>query len=152
MKMEKPIKKGSPTINVRKIIRIGVIGYSAQKFNELTARAYINDTFNLLKEHFGENTDFHVYSGLTNLGIPKLAYENAVDRNWKTVGFAAKCAEEYEWFPCDSHFIVGENWGDESEAFLENIDILVKIGGGNQSQREMEMAKEKGLRVISYDI
>lgn len=151
MKMERPQKSGDKPIDVKKIIHIGVVGYSAQKFNELNAQAFINDAFNLIQNHY-ENADFVVCSGLTNLGVPKLAYDNAVGRNWRTVGYAPKCAEEYEWFPVDRHIIVGENWGDESDAFIDSLDILLKIGGGKQSQRELEMAKEKGLKILEYEV
>lgn len=39
-------------------------------------------------------------------------------------------------FPCNRQTIVGERWGDESETFLSSIDVLLRFGGGPQSQAE----------------
>lgn len=133
-------------------IKIGVVGYSAQKFKELTAKAYINDAFNLIQMHYGDEVKYQVWSGLTNLGIPKLAYENAVERKWETFGIAPRCAEKYDLFPCGVVKFVGTDWGDESQTFINNIHILVRVGGGDQSKAEVKMAQERGLQTMEYDL
>ena len=77
-------------------------------------------------------------SGLTNLGVPRIAYEEAIKLGLRTVGIACKQAEQYECFPCDEVILVGDNWGDESRAFLASIDVLLRVGGGKQSVAEYE--------------
>jgi hypothetical protein len=47
---------------------------------------------------------------------------------------------------------VGEQWGDESAAFLAAIDVLIRIGGGPQSLAEAARAKELGIRVIEREL
>ena len=42
--------------------------------------------------------------------------------------------------------------GDESVRFIEYIDCLVRVGGGKQSMKETEMAKDNGLDVFEYDL
>ena len=132
-------------------MRIGVIGYSAQKFDKKKATDLLKKSFDLVVSE-NKSDNYEVVSGLTNLGIPALAYKEAKERNWKTVGIAPKVSEEFEYFPCDDVRIVGEGWGEESETFLNSIDILVKIGGGKQSKTELSKAKDMGLKVYEYDL
>lgn len=60
---------------------------------------------------------------------------------------------DYIWFPVSSVTLVGSNWGDETESFLNSINILVRIGGGKQSMREVEMTKKmRRIDIIEYDL
>lgn len=93
-----------------------------------------------------------VVSGLTNVGVLKIAYEEARSRGWNTVGIACKRAEEHELFPVDEKIIVGENWGDESPSFLEDLDCMVRIGTGKQSIRETDELKARGKPAFEYDL
>jgi hypothetical protein len=111
---------------------VGFVGYSMQKFDESKAREYVRQAFDAAEE--ADRTSFACVSGLTNMGIPKLAYEEAVKRGWKTVGVACEKAENYDLFPVDEKVIVGKEWGDESDAFLSRIEMLVRVGGGKQSR------------------
>lgn len=115
-------------------MKIGIIGYSAQKFDEVEAKRLIE----LGLSSLGVQDYDIIVSGLTNLGIPKLTYEIAKERELKTVGIACKLAKDYECFPVDEEIIVGDNWGDESETFLNYIEALIKVGGGKQSEKEYE--------------
>ena len=132
-------------------IRVGVAGYSEQKFDKEKAKELIKKAFDEVEESHPDSK-FSCVSGLTDLGIPSLAYKEAVDRGWETVGIAAKPAEEYDLFPVDEKKIVGEDWGDESDTFLNSIDVFVKIGGGEQSKDELNKAKEKDMKVIEYEL
>lgn len=133
-------------------IKIGVVGYSMQEFDEQRAIKYIGSVFDFVEEQFPNDTKT-VISGLTDLGIPALAYREAVKREWKTKGIACSKALDYVWFPVSDVTIVGDNWGDESETFLNSINILIRIGGGEQSMRETEMAKSmKGIDVMEFDL
>jgi hypothetical protein len=115
-----------------KKMKVGVVGYSAQKFDEELAKKLI---FSGL-EKIGIDKIECIVSGLTNLGIPKIAYEIATELGLKTVGIACNLAKDYDLFPVDVKILKGDNWGDESETFLNYIDVLVKVGGGKQSEEE----------------
>lgn len=132
-------------------LEIGVVGYSAQKFNESEAERMIFEAFNQIDAQYAEKAKV-VVSGLTNIGIPALAYKEAAARGWRTVGIACSKAVEYECFPVDEEIIVGDEWGDESSTFLDTIDLLVRIGGGKQSLTETAEMKSRGKPVIEYDL
>lgn len=84
-----------------------------------------------------------IVSGLTLTGVPKLAYEYANLKSYQTVGISANRSLNTKIFPCDKIYIFGNNYGDESEYFIEYIDVLIRVGGGKQSLREVEMFKKK---------
>lgn len=58
----------------------------------------------------------------------------------------------YELFHCDEIYVFGDKFGDESRSFINGIDILYKIGGGEQSDKELKMAKEKKMQVFEYEL
>ena len=129
---------------------IGVVGYSDdKKFNHNIGYAL---TLLALEIASKDKDDIMIVSGLTNVGIPAIAYDIAKKNKWKTKGIACKLAEDYECFPVDEKEIIGDNWGDESETFLNSIDMLVRIGGGEQSEKETEMAKKRNIEVLEYDL
>jgi hypothetical protein len=119
---------------------IGVVGYSAMKFDEELAILLLARGLDVLTEG---QTDVEIVSGLTNIGIPAIVYQIATHRGYKTVGIACEKAFECELFPVDEQIITGDDWGDESEVFIERIDALLRVGGGKQSLKEVEMFKEK---------
>jgi len=126
------------------MVNVGIIGYSKQNFDKNKARENINLIYDDLQSQYSTVT---IVSGYTNLGIPKIAYEEADKRDWRTVGIACEKAEEYEVYSVDKSIIVGEEWGDESDTFLDYIQVLVKIGGGEQSDKEIEHAKRKNIPI-----
>lgn len=136
----------------RQPLKIGVVGYSGQKFNEITAKVYLKKAFNSIFENYGDQHYMIVVSGLTALGIPLLAYKEATERGWATKGIACEKVKEYELYPVDETVIFGKEWGDESPIFLNDIDILVRVGGGNQSMEETAAAHEKCIPVLEFDL
>jgi predicted Rossmann-fold nucleotide-binding protein len=133
-------------------IKIGIVGFSNEtKFKKTDGIQAVKAAFDNIQALFNDK-EIHIVSGLTNVGIPRLAYEQAVERKWKTVGIAPKEAEEYELFPVDEKIIVGKSFGDESEVFIDYIDVLVKLGGGYQSEKETEMANAQHIPVMNMDI
>jgi hypothetical protein len=127
-------------------LRIGVVGYSGRKFDEAVARAELTRIFNEeMETREADPGRIEIVSGLTNVGVPKIAYELAADFGMKTVGISASRAltADEGVFPVDKQIIVGENYGDESEEFVSYIDVLVRIGGGQQSRDEVEMFRER---------
>lgn len=89
--------------------------------------------------------EIEIVSGYTNTGIPKIAYEIADSLGLKTVGFSAKQAftNSHGLFPVAKEIIIGDKFGDESQAFVNYIDVLIRIGGGQQSRKEVELFKIK---------
>lgn len=136
-----------------KLFRIGVVGYCPPtKFDEVEATRMIREAFDKATEIIPAGSTPTVVSGLTNVGVLKIAYEEARSRGWRTEGVACKRAEEHELFPVDEKIIVGDNWGDESSRFLENLDCMVRIGTGKQSVRETDELKARGKPTFEYDL
>lgn len=137
-----------------RLFRIGVVGYSPpSKYNVRKANYLLKLGLNkILKEHNITPDQVELVSGLTDVGIPGQAYHIAKNMNMKTVGIACFKAKNFPMFPVDKKMMVGKNWGDESPLFLKYIDVLLKIGGGNQSREEMIQTKSMGKKVYVYDL
>lgn len=133
-------------------MRIGFVGYSGQEFDEVRARIKLNVIFAMIQGREEEYGEIEIVSGATNLGIHKMVYKMADMCGYKTVGIMCKEGYDYEIYPVDKLIVEGETWGDESETFLNYIDILYRVGGGNQSHKEVQMAREKGIEVKEYNI
>ncbi|MFT7121906.1 MAG: hypothetical protein ACJAZ9_002094 [Neolewinella sp.] len=43
--------------------------------------------------------------------------------------------------PVDKAILHGEKFGDESAGFVEYVDGLIRVGGGPQSRKEVELFK-----------
>lgn len=139
------------------IYYVGLVGYLSGKFDKIEARKIINDCFNVIEKSedlgdMGEKKEIQLISGLTNSGIPKIGYEEAVKKHWKTIGLSAKEAEEYDCFPVDIKLIYGEQFGDESSKFINKIDCLIRVGGGPQSLKETNMAKQRMIPVYEFEL
>lgn len=133
-------------------MKIGIVGFSRRHFDHHLARQLLEKS--ILKLAQGVNAkDVEIVSGLTNAGVPKLAYEIAQRRGFTTVGISAKraLAVRSGIFPCDKRFIVGEQFGDESGKFIAYIDCLIRVGGGPQSRKEVDMFREK-KRLAGQDV
>lgn len=138
---------------MKKSLYVGVIGFSDdKKFNKNKAKEKIKDAFDKVEAMFSYVDDFYCVSGLTDYGIPALAYREAKKRGWETMGIACEKALDMDRFPVDYSIIFGKEWGDESGTFLKNIEILVKVGGGEQSEKEFNMAMDKNIPVLVFDI
>jgi 2'-5' RNA ligase len=125
-------------------IKIGVVGFSDDDCipSEDVVVAYFHQA---LKDLGVQSSDeVIIVSGTTNMGVPKICYEEAKKLGYKTVGITAEEAKQYDLFKVDDSFFVGEKFGDESKFFLEYIDCMMKIGGGPQSIKEYKaFTKEK---------
>ena len=158
--------KNIPDIICNNPLKIGFIGYSDDTKipDKEWATANISWCLGRAKEElqyiFGHCDKFVLVSGLTDVGIHGLAYHFVTNCKHnkatyvKTVGYACSKAKDFPQFPVDEKHIIGDNWGDESNEFLKNIDALVRVGGGNQSIKEAEMFKEKypNKPIIEFDL
>ena len=129
-------------------MNIGIIGYSAQKFDEHEATQILDA---LLQPYYGLS-DVTIISGLTDLGIPAIAYRLAANNGLTTGGIACAKATHYDCFPCDWVNIIGDDWGYESKSFLNILDLLIRVGGGKQSLAEVNLAKAIGIPVIEREL
>jgi len=144
---------------LKTILKIGIVGFSRNAFDQTDARQKLSVHLEALKARHGDRP-IEIVSGYTAQGVPLIAYELATDLGMITVGFSAKQALGVRAgvFPCDKEIIVGERFGDESEAFVNYIDGLIRIGGGPQSRREVEMfralhpAEEIDRRLIEEEV
>ncbi len=133
-----------------KQIYVGVTGYSNPQFDIAKATQLIQEAYDEIEKTYG--TNINIVSGLTNEGIPAIAYQEAIKREWQTTGVACKLESKYEEFPVTKKIIIGESWGDESATFLEMIDVLIRIGGGSQALQETKNCKEMNKPVLEYDL
>lgn len=132
--------------------KIGIVGYSAAKFDEWQARNLLFKVFDDIMSTYGKD-EVMIVSGGTMYGIPKLAYFMAARLGYKTGGVICKEGLDDNLFPTlDELLVEGEHWGDESEKFIDTIDALYRIGGGKQSLKEVEMAKQKGIPVVEFEL
>jgi hypothetical protein len=83
---------------------------------------------------------------------PALAYRIAAQRGWRTSGIACSKATDYDCFPVNEKKIVGANWGDESETFLRECDVIVRVGGGKQSLAEVAQFKSRGGTAYEFNL
>ncbi len=135
-----------------RLLRVGVVGYCPPTvFDHDEAARMIHEAYDRIADRFSDR-EIVIVSGLTNVGVLKIAYEEAARRGWGTAGVACKRAEEHDLYPVDTKIIVGENWGDESSAFVEIIEAIVRIGVGKQSIRETDLVKSKGYPAFEYDL
>ena len=133
-------------------VRVGLVGYCPpSKFDEDEARRMINEAYDQISERFAYK-DIALVSGLTNVGVLKIGYEEAVKRGWSTIGVACERAMEHPLFPVTSKIVIGENWGDESPLFVGMLDAMIRVGGGKQSITETEQVRERDLPVYEYEL
>lgn len=137
------------------LLYIGVVGYSDDKFDQSEAKEIIEEAFDDVEETYVDNGGYEnivIVSGLTKQGIPKIAYEIADEREYYTMGVAPQEANDYEMYDVDSIIWNGEEFGDESKEFIDSIDLLIKVGGGEQSEHEFEMAEEEDIPTLEYEL
>lgn len=125
-------------------LKIGVVGFSRNQFDQEEATNKLHDMIKQIIENYPDR-EFEIVSGLTNMGVPRLAYLLADQLGIYTTGFSAKQAfSVYAGiYPVKQQIIVGDKFGDESEEFVRYIEVLVRVGGGAQSRHEVELFKAK---------
>lgn len=132
-------------------LRIGVVGYSRPCFDATEAARLVAaalDATGTLRP----GAPRVLVAGLTDVGVPAIAYREAVRRGWRTAGYACSLAVGLPCFPVDERVLVGRAWGDESAAFVAAVEVLIRVGGGPQSRREAAMARARGVELIEYEL
>jgi len=127
-------------------MKIGVVGYSKENLDEKQAKNILIKSFQeLIEKHQRGHEPIEIVSGLTNIGIPKIAYQIADELGFMTVGISAERALQVRCGIYNVHkqIIEGKYFGDESIKFINYIDFLVRVGGGKQSHQEVKIFIEK---------
>jgi len=120
------------------VLNIGVVGYAGDKFDVTEARRLLDLALTrVVDEHRGV-AEFRIISGLGDIGIHPIAYQAARTRGWSTRAIDCQKALKYTLCAVDSIRLIGVNRGDESTAFLQECDVIVRIGGGDQAINEAE--------------
>jgi orotate phosphoribosyltransferase-like protein len=121
-------------------IKIGVVGFSRNQFDKTAATQKLKAIILRLTQA-KDPQSFELVSGYTASGVPKIAYLIADELGIETVGFSANQALKVKngVYPVKKVILIGEKFGDESQKFVEYIDILVRIGGGKQSREEVAL-------------
>ncbi len=135
-------------------IKVGVVGYCPpSEFDEVEARRLIRLFYDQI-EQTNPDAMFACVSGLCDVGVLHIAYEEAVRRGWRTVGFTSERAKTcgHPLFPVDEEIIIGKEWGDESADFVLYIDMIIRIGIGPQSVREAMTCRVSGKRAYESDL
>jgi len=120
--------------------------YSKDNLDENEARNILIKSFHqLIEKNKNYDEPIEIVSGLTNIGIPRIAYQVAEELDFIKVGISAERALKVKCgiYPVDKQIIEGQDFGDESRLFISYIDFLVRVGGGRQSHQEVKMFIEK---------
>ncbi len=133
--------------------RVGVVGPGPDtRFDTQRAHALLSRALDTIAASVPDSS-FELVAGLTDTGLNAIAYREARRRGYRAAGVACERAKEHAIYPCDRSIVVtGDTWGVESERFLSEIDILVRIGGGEQSRTEARMAQMRNLPLLEYEL
>ncbi len=134
-------------------MKIGVVGHSSDNIDETLGSTLLDQMISKIVAITTMSEDIEIVTGLTNIGVPKLAYNIADKRNYSKIGISAQQAYEVKCgvYPVDKEIIVGQKFGDESTVFIDYIDYLVRVGGGTQSANEVKLFKDK-CSILNWDI
>lgn len=126
-------------------MKIGVVGFSQHNIDEDLARNILSKSFQQLIERHPHHVPIEIVSGLTNIGIPRIAYQIADELGFITIGISAERAKQVRCgvYPVHRRIIEGKEFGDESLIFIDYIDCLIRVGGGKQSHHEVQLFMEK---------
>ena len=125
-----------------KVLRIGVVGFSRNQFDQAAARNILGRELRRLQRDHPEKT-IEIVSGYSRCGVPLIAYELADLLEMQTVGFSARQVLKVRsgLYPVKKVIIKGEQFGDESYDFVRYVHGLIRVGGGPQSRREVRLFK-----------
>ena len=135
-------------------VAVGVVGYSGDLSRnerddaEVVVRTALCKLFRVMLE----SNDGPVWciSGATDLGVPRIAYQEAKRLGCLSVGVTAEAAKTHPLADLDLLSVIGEKFGDESDSFISALDHLCVLGGGQQSLAECKLASERGIPITVF--
>ena len=127
----------------KRTIKYGIVGFSRNLFDKTATHRILEELFQQIKAKHSDK-EIEIVSGYTNSGVPKIAYELADRFRFTTVGFSAKQALTVRSgvYPVKKVVLIGQKFGDESDDFVKYIDGLIRVGGGPQSRKEVELFRQ----------
>lgn len=127
---------------MEKILKVGIVGFSRNAFDKETARKILEKCYQQLQDNYPD-TIIKIVSGYTDSGVPRIAYQVAEQFGFVKVGFSARQALKVRsgLYPVNEVMLQGNRFGDESEGFVKYIDCLIRVGGGQQSRKEVALFK-----------
>jgi hypothetical protein len=134
------------------ILKIGVVGCTVQAFNERTAKRLLLFAIETAIADHANVDSVEIVSGLSSFGISGLAYELAEEHEWMTAGIACSAATDYDYYSVERVAIVGSKWGDEIGFFLNDVDVIVRVGDGEQAREVASEFKEAGGNVYEFEL
>lgn len=142
------------------VFTIGVVGYCPpSEYDRDEAERLLREAFEEALDLAPRMSEIKLAGGWSDVGIHGMAYHiGKHEFGWYTIGYASSLVKieaeggEYELFPVDESYEIGLSWGDESEAFVASLDLIIRIGGGPQSHRECEAMKNLGKHVIAREL
>lgn len=144
-RMGKKVAEAFDPLNHPEFVKIGITGNLDYEVN----KEDINVIYQALKnidEDFQGFKKSLISNGL-NTGIFGTAYDIAKKIGWLTGAVTCSKINDMEKYEVDSNYIIGEEWGDEDDLFLSNIDGLYKFGSDEQSENKAKKAREMNIPV-----
>jgi hypothetical protein len=124
---------------------VGFSGYGTAGYNyEITAEGIdtVFQSFRQQRLHIGGVTD-----GGTGYGVPGLSGTLAASHGHDPIGFAPLRSLRGA-APREDFIVVGEEFGDETEALGTMADVLFVFGGGELSRKELDAALLAGSTAV----
>lgn len=132
-------------------LKIGVVGYITQKFDEEKARKLLKRIFDKINGKYPKRRKV-VISMLVDLGVCSLAYREATRRRWKTVGIENQLVRTYKPFPVNEVVRAETAMHERFSFFTIPLDVVVRIGGSNLDRELCETSRKKDKDIFEVEV
>lgn len=138
---------------------VALVGTSKSKKNgikmidedELVDR--IDDALDLIETEFDDMANIEIWSGSGS--VPIAMYKRLCDMLYGPEYVLCGCEKVKRGYFKDKSVkqeIVGKDYGDESEHLIQHADMMIKIGGGPQAEKEYKMFLQRKPNNPCYDL
>ena len=137
-----------------KTLYVGVIGCDHDNYSIDDAKIILEDSLDEIEKEYIETDEYDkicVVIKPNKIGIPLLAYDIAIDRQYDIIGISSE-SKDTDLLDLEDIIFIGSKQGQESQYFISYIDVLVKIGGGEFEEKEMELAVEEDISILEYEV
>ena len=110
-------------------MKIGIVGFSHEEINHEMAHSLLLQSFHQLTHRNHHDEPIEIVSGLTNIGIPKIAYQIARELGFITVGISAERALHVKCgiYHVDIQIIEGKTSKDLYQTLRDNKGIKKEV-------------------------
>lgn len=142
--------------DISTLVKVGFCGYSNEAMIHPQQEFFVKTLLARIKATHGDNVI--IIGGYTNEGINRILYDLCKNPkyqlNMKIGGVTCSLSKNYPCWESPDYLKVvdGNTWGIESQTFIDTIDYLIRVDGGIQSHKEIEMAKLAGVKLIEYQL